>query len=86
MRTTQIPLFGTLVVTALVMTPVRNLAQPPTEAKPDTKTATTVDRTGGWVGKTASGFTLPDAEGKTVDVGAILGKKPVVLVFYRGVW
>ena len=44
------------------------------------------DHTGGFVGKTAEGFTLPGLDGKTVDVGTIIGEKPVVLVFYRGVW
>ena len=41
---------------------------------------------GKWTGKTAEGFTLPDVNGKRVDVGKALGTKPVVLVFYRGVW
>lgn len=45
-----------------------------------------VDLTGGFVGKAVKGFTLTDVDGKTVDVGAVLGKKPVVLIFYRGVW
>ena len=49
-------------------------------------TTTTTDTTGGWVGKTAPGFSLPDTDGKMVDVGKILGTKPVVLVFYRGNW
>ena len=44
------------------------------------------DLTGGWIGKTAPGFSLPDADSKTVDVGKIIGKKPVILIFYRGVW
>ena len=39
-----------------------------------------------WIGKKAKGFTLPGADGKPVDVGKNLGKSPIVLVFYRGVW
>ena len=39
-----------------------------------------------WVGKKAKGFTLPGIDGKPVDLGKDLGKRPVVLVFYRGVW
>lgn len=41
---------------------------------------------GEWLGKTAKGFALPDAEGTVIDVGKVLGARPVVLVFYRGVW
>ncbi len=39
-----------------------------------------------WVGKKAKAFTLPGIDGKPVDVAKSLGKRPVVLVFYRGVW
>ncbi len=39
-----------------------------------------------WVGKKAKGFTLPGIDGKVVDVARNLGKRPIVLVFYRGVW
>ena len=39
-----------------------------------------------WIGKKAAGFVLPDSGGKTVDVGKVIGVRPVVLVFYRGVW
>jgi hypothetical protein len=39
-----------------------------------------------WVGKKASGFVLPGIDGKPVDVGKDLGKRPLVLVFYRGIW
>jgi hypothetical protein len=46
----------------------------------------TADTTGGWIGKTAEGFSLPGIDGKVVDVGKVLGTRPVVLVFYRGVW
>jgi hypothetical protein len=46
----------------------------------------TVDHTGGWIGKTAAAFALPGVDAKIVDVGKVLGTKPVVLVFYRGNW
>lgn len=39
-----------------------------------------------WGKKKAEGFALPSSDGKMVDVSADIGKKPVVLVFYRGVW
>jgi hypothetical protein len=48
--------------------------------------ADSADHTGGWVGKTAAGFALPGVDGKIVDVGKVLGTRPVVLVFYRGNW
>ncbi len=53
---------------------------------PATAPTTSADMTGGWIGKTAPNFSLPDADGKVVDVGKILGTKPVLLVFYRGNW
>lgn len=45
-------------------------------AKPDTD----------WLGKVAPGFSLPGIDGKKVDVAKVLGKQPVVLVFYRAFW
>jgi cytochrome oxidase Cu insertion factor (SCO1/SenC/PrrC family) len=39
-----------------------------------------------WGGKKAEPFTLSSADGKSVDLVNDLGKKPIVLVFYRGVW
>ena len=39
-----------------------------------------------WVGKKATPFTLPGIDGKPVNIAKDLGKRPVVLVFYRGVW
>ncbi len=39
-----------------------------------------------WVGKKAKGFALPGIDGKQVDISADLGKRPILLVFYRGVW
>jgi len=37
-------------------------------------------------GRAASGFTLTGIDGRYVDVGRFIGKKPIVLAFYRGVW
>ena len=52
----------------------------PGQDKVETESAKT------WVGKKAKGFTLPGTDGKSVDVAKKLGKHPIVLVFYRGVW
>jgi energy-coupling factor transporter transmembrane protein EcfT len=38
------------------------------------------------VGERPPEFTLPDAAGRPVTLGDFRGKKPVVLVFYRGYW
>jgi len=38
------------------------------------------------VGERAPDFTLPDAAGRPVSLTEFRGKKPVVLVFYRGAW
>ena len=38
------------------------------------------------VGEPAPDFTLPDAAGRPVTLADYRGKKPVVLVFYRGYW
>jgi cytochrome oxidase Cu insertion factor (SCO1/SenC/PrrC family) len=38
------------------------------------------------VGERAPDFTLPDASGRPVTLTEYRGKKPVVLVFYRGAW
>ena len=38
------------------------------------------------VGEAAPDFTLPDASGNPVRLADFRGKKPVVLVFYRGYW
>jgi hypothetical protein len=38
------------------------------------------------VGQPAPDFTLPDAAGRPVRLADYRGKKPVVLVFYRGYW
>ena len=44
------------------------------------------DTTGGWVGRSAPAFTLPSSTGTSVDMNKVFGTKPVVLIFYRGVW
>ena len=38
------------------------------------------------IGATVEDFTLPDAAGRPVSLAGYRGKKPVVLVFYRGYW
>ena len=38
------------------------------------------------VGQPAPDFTLPDAAGRPVSLADYRGRKPVVLVFYRGYW
>jgi len=38
------------------------------------------------VGEPPPGFTLPDAAGRPVSLVDYRGKKPVVIVFYRGYW
>ena len=38
------------------------------------------------VGQAVPDFTLPDAAGRLVRLSDYRGKKPVVLVFYRGYW
>jgi AhpC/TSA family len=38
------------------------------------------------VGDHAPAFELPNARGRTVRLGDLLGRGPVVLTFYRGVW
>ena len=46
---------------------------------PDTPTALRV-------GERPPDFTLPDAAGRRVSLADYRGKKPVVLIFYRGYW
>jgi hypothetical protein len=60
-------------------------ASPPARAAADASTVES-QSAAAWVGKTAAPFKLPGTDGKQVDVGRALGKRPVVLVFYRGVW
>ena len=38
------------------------------------------------VGAAVPDFTLPDAAGRPVSLSDYRGKKPVILVFYRGYW
>lgn len=38
------------------------------------------------VGEPPPDFTLPDASGRPVSLAEYRGKKPVILVFYRGAW
>jgi hypothetical protein len=38
------------------------------------------------IGERPPDFTLPDADGRPVSLADFRGKKPVVLVFYRGYW
>ena len=38
------------------------------------------------VGEVAPDFTLEDQDGRKVTLSSARGKKPVVLVFYRGYW
>jgi len=58
----------------------------PTLAQKPQVVMDTSDHSGGWVGKAAAPFTLTSSDGKAVDLSRVLGTKPVVLVFYRGVW
>lgn len=38
------------------------------------------------VGERPPDFTLPDAAGRPVSLAELRGKKPVIIVFYRGHW
>jgi hypothetical protein len=38
------------------------------------------------VGEPAPDFTLPDASGRLVSLADYRGRKPVILIFYRGYW
>jgi len=38
------------------------------------------------IGQQAPGFELPNAEGKSISLAALLEKGPVVITFYRGSW
>jgi peroxiredoxin len=55
-------------------------------APPASTAPAAADTTGGWVGRTAPAFTLPSSQGTSVDLSKVLGTRPVVLIFYRGVW
>jgi len=58
----------------------------PTLAQRPQAVMDTADHSGGWVGKTAQPFTLTSSDGKATDLSKVIGTRPVVLVFYRGVW
>jgi len=58
---------------------------PPAVESPAAQAAV-VDHSGGWIGKSATGFALPGVDGRIVDLGQVLGSRPVVLIFYRGNW
>lgn len=49
-------------------------------------TGTAPPATQRWVGRPAPVFALPGIDGKVVDAGKQFGRRPVVLVFYRGNW
>jgi len=38
------------------------------------------------VGDMAPAFSLPNARGETIDSKALLDKRPLVILFYRGKW
>jgi hypothetical protein len=57
----------------------------PEALEPDTSTGA-LPASKGWAGRAAEAFALPGVEGEMVDVGRMIGERPVVLVFYRGVW
>jgi len=38
------------------------------------------------IGATVPAVTLATADGKTVELGEVLSRKPTVVVFYRGGW
>ena len=38
------------------------------------------------VGEVAPDFTLEDQDGRKITLAAERGKRPIVLVFYRGYW
>ena len=61
-------------------------ATPRAPAHPPSALMDVADHSGGWVGRLARPFTLPDSHGRTVDLGKVIGTRPVVLIFYRGVW
>ncbi len=44
------------------------------------------DDLSGWIGQKAKPFAIKDAQGRLVDLANEIGRKPIVLVFYRGQW
>ena len=45
-----------------------------------------VDNGSKWMGTKAKSEIVNDENGKPVDLSKLFGKRPIVLVFYRGVW
>ena len=39
-----------------------------------------------WIGTKAKSEKVNDENGKEVDLSKLLGKRPIVLVFYRAIW
>ncbi len=44
------------------------------------------NKAAGWVGKSAKSVPVVDMAGNKVDLSKEFGKRPVVVVFYRGIW
>lgn len=77
LRPRGVLLFGLVLLAAMPgRLPCASAGQNPVEAESAKK----------WVGQKAKAFTLPGTDGKPVNLVRDLGKHPVVLVFYRGVW
>ncbi len=68
---------ATLLIAAALSHPATLGQQTPT----DKKRATPVV-----VGEVAPDFTLEDQDGRKLTLAAERGKRPIVLVFYRGYW
>ena len=47
---------------------------------------TTVDHAKAWIGTQAKSEIVKNEDGADVDLSKQFGKRPVVMVFYRGVW
>lgn len=45
-----------------------------------------VDHGQAWIGNEAKSEAVENEKGETVALGEVFGTRPVVLVFYRGVW
>ena len=57
----------------------KEAAQPPQANKPP-------EQKKSLVGLQAASFTLNDSTGKALELQSVIGKRPVVLVWYRGDW
>ncbi len=68
---------ATLLVAAVLFHP----ATPSQQPSPNEKRAVPVA-----VGDVAPDFTLEDQDGRKLTLSAERGKRPIVLVFYRGYW